>query len=103
MFEQMWKCHHSHSFRRPSGICGAPGARGDHLERLPRRLGKSDERSLNIERNYPVVIITCVHVLGPPGPFYFPDSHDPLEVLGGPFLAERETPREDPLGSGRIP
>ncbi|MDP7560631.1 MAG: hypothetical protein QF745_08825, partial [Planctomycetota bacterium] len=27
---------------------------------------------------YPVVIITCVHYLGPPGPFSFPDSRDLL-------------------------
>ena len=40
--------------------------------------------------NYPVVIITCVHYLGPPGPFYFPDSRDLLEVLGGlPWQRER--------------
>ncbi len=50
-----------------------------------------------------VVIITCVHYLGPPGPFSFPDSRDLLEALGGPSSAERETPREDPLGPGRIP
>ncbi len=30
---------------------------------------------------YPAVIITCVHYLGPPGPFSFPDSRDLLEVL----------------------
>ncbi len=29
------------------------------------------------------VIITCVHYLGPPGPFSFPDSRDLPEVLGG--------------------
>ena len=34
-------------------------------------------------RSYPVVIITCVRYLGPPGPFSFPDSRDLLEVLGG--------------------
>ncbi len=39
---------------------------------------------------YPVVIITCVHYLGPPGPFSFPDSRDLLEVLRRTFLAERE-------------
>ncbi len=32
----------------------------------------------------------------------FPDSQDLLEVLGG-LPWQRETPREDPLGSGRIP
>ena len=32
--------------------------------------------------HYPVVIITCVHYLGPPVPFSFPDSRDLLEVLG---------------------
>ncbi len=36
------------------------------------------------------VIITCVHYLGPPGPFSFPDSRDLLEALGGPSSAERE-------------
>ena len=51
---------------------------------------------------YPVVVITCVHYLGPPGPFSFPDSRDLLEVLGG-LPWQRESPREDPLGSGRIP
>ncbi len=52
---------------------------------------------------YPVVIITCVHYLGPPGPSTF-------QILGTfsrfseDFLGrERETPREDPLGTGRIP
>jgi len=34
----------------------------------------------------PVVIITCVQYLGPPGPFSFPDSRDLLEVLGRTFL-----------------
>ncbi len=34
--------------------------------------------------------------------FHFPDSRDLLEVLGGPSW-QRESPREDPLGSGRIP
>ncbi len=52
---------------------------------------------------HPVVVINWVQYLGPPGPFPFPDSRDLLEVLGGPSSAERETPREDPLGSGRIP
>ncbi len=46
---------------------------------------------------YPVVVITCVHYLGPPGPFSFPDSRD-LRDLG----RERDS-REDPLRSGRIP
>ncbi len=32
-------------------------------------------------QGYPVVIITCVHYLGPPVPFSFPDSRDLLEVL----------------------
>jgi hypothetical protein len=40
---------------------------------------------------YPVVIITCVHYLGPPGPFSFPDSRDLLEVLGG-LSRQRESP-----------
>ncbi len=53
--------------------------------------------------SYPAVIITCVHHLGPPGPFYFPDSRDLLEVLGGLSWQRERDPREDPLGSGRIP
>ncbi len=53
-------------------------------------------------QSYPVVIITWVQYLGPPGPFSFPDSRDLLEVLGG-LPWQRETPREDPLRSGRIP
>ena len=44
---------------------------------------------------YPVVIITCVHYLGPPGYFSFPDSRDLLEVLGD-FLGRERPP-------GRIP
>ena len=52
---------------------------------------------------YPVVIINWVQYLGPPVPFSFPDSRDLLEVLRRTSLAERESPREDPLGSGRIP
>ena len=54
---------------------------------------------------YPVVIITCVHYLGPPVPFSFPDSRDLLEVLRG-LSWQRESPqggsprvREDPLGT----
>ena len=49
-----------------------------------------------------LVIINWVQYLGPPGPFSFPDSRDLLEVLGG-LPWQRESPREDPLGSGRIP
>ena len=52
---------------------------------------------------YPVVIINWVHYLGPPGP-------STSQILGTfstfseDFLGrERQTPREDPLGSGRIP
>ena len=45
---------------------------------------------------YPVVIISWVRYLGPPGPFSFPDSRDLLEVLGG-----LSWQRERPLG--RIP
>ena len=48
------------------------------------------------------VIINWVQYLGPPGPFSFPDSRDLLEVLGG-LPWQRESPGEDPLGSGRIP
>ncbi len=53
--------------------------------------------------NFPVVIINWVHYLGPPGPFSFPDSRDLLEVLGGLSWQRERDPREDPLGSGRIP
>ena len=45
------QCHHSQSFLRLNGICSAPGARGDHLERLPRKPGKSDEIISKIGRN----------------------------------------------------
>ncbi len=52
---------------------------------------------------YPVVIITWEDYLGPPG-------SSTSQILGtfsrfsGDFLGrERETPREDLLGSGRIP
>ena len=51
----------------------------------------------------PVVVINRVQYLGPPGPFSFTDSGDLLEVPKRTSLAEREPPREDPLGSGRIP
>ncbi len=51
---------------------------------------------------YPVVIINWVQYLGPPGPFSFPDSRDLLEVLRD-FPGRERDPREDPLGSGRIP
>ena len=50
---------------------------------------------------YPVVIIDWVHYLGAPGP-------STSQILGTfsmfseTFLAERETPREDPLGSEMI-
>ncbi len=49
--------------------------------------------------SYPVVIITCVHYLGPPGPFSFPDSRDLLEVLGD-FLGRERGGRSpgDPPG-----
>ena len=53
--------------------------------------------------SYPVVIIICVHYLGPPG-------SSASQILGTFSMfsedclgRERETPREDPLGSGRIP
>ena len=58
--------------------------------------GKRDDGDIGAK--YPVVIINRVQYLGPPGPFSFPDSRDLLEVLGGLSLAEREAPREDPLG-----
>ena len=63
----------------------------------------AEVRRTTINTTYPVVIINWVQYLGPPVPYSFPDSRDLLEVLGGLSLAERETPREDPLGSGRIP
>ena len=50
----------------------------------------------------PVVIITCVHYLGPPGP-------STSQILGTfsrfseDLLGRERDPREDPLGSGRIP
>ncbi len=51
------------------------------------------------EIRYPVVIITCVHYLGPPGPFSFPDSRDLLEVLGGlSWQRERGGSLGDPPG-----
>ncbi len=52
---------------------------------------------------HPVVIINWVQYLGPPGPFSFPDSRDLLEVLRRTFLGRERAPREDLLGSGRIP
>ena len=52
---------------------------------------RADEWTTNFL--YPVVIITCVHYLGPPGPFSFPDSRDLLEVLAGlPWQRERGGP-----------
>ena len=39
-------------------------------------------RTLASRLLYPVVIINWGQYLGPPGPFSFPDSRDPLEVLG---------------------
>ena len=68
-------------------------------------LQETDIDQLDPRISYPVVIISCVHYLGPPGPFSFPDSRDLLEVLGGPSW-QRERPqggsprvREDPLGT----
>ncbi len=52
---------------------------------------------------YPVVIINWIQYLGPPGAFSFPDSRDLLEVLGGLPRQRERAPREDPLGSVRIP
>ena len=79
------------------GLVSAPheasGARLSLVE-ASRKVGKTNK--------YPVVIINWVQYLGPPGPFSFPDSRDLLEVLGG-LSWQRESPREDPLGSGRIP
>ena len=65
--------------------------------------GRFSRMSLFLWREYQkVVVINWVQYLGPPGPFSFPDSRDLLEVLGG-LPWQRESPREDPLGSGRIP
>ena len=79
------------------GLVSAPheasGARLSLVE-ASRKVGKTNK--------YPVVIINWVQYLGPPGPFSFPDSRDLLEVLGDCLGRERD-PREDPLGSGRIP
>ncbi len=56
---------------------------------------------------YPVVVITCVHYLGPPGLFSFPDSRDLLEVLGrlswqrergGPYRGSSRTLGDPPWG-----
>ena len=59
-----------------------------------------DELFLGFTRiYYPVVIITCVHYLGPPVPFSFPDSRDLLEVLRD-FLG-REREGGVPSGSSR--
>ena len=56
-------------------------------------------RSRSHSYSYPVVIINWVHYLGPPGPFSFPDSRDPLEVLGGlPWQRERGGGLGDPPG-----
>ncbi len=51
---------------------------------------------------YPVVIMNWAHYLGPPGP-------STSQILGtfsrfsDDFLGKERDPREDPLGSGRIP
>ena len=51
---------------------------------------------------YPVVIITCVQYLGPPGPFSFPDSRDlfseppgpsPSQILGTSSRFSEDSPR----------
>ena len=57
---------------------------------------------LRLRYSYPVVITTWVRDLGPPGS----STSQILGTFSGfseTLLAERETPREDPLGSGRIP
>ena len=36
---------------------------------------------LETQNVYPIVVVTCVHYLGPPGPFSFPDCRGILEVL----------------------
>ena len=64
------------------------GTFSEVLGGLPRQR----ERPLGRIPYGPVVIITRVQYLGPPGPFSFPDSRDLLEVLGGPpdgFLENR--------------
>ena len=67
-----------------------PGRGAPETQRGDRKGDRGDGKG------YPVVINTCVHYLGPPGPFSFPDSRDLLEVLRRTLLAERET-------LGRIP
>ena len=52
--------------------------------------GRRRSRDKIESRDYPVVIITCVHYLGPPGPFSFPDSRDLLEVLRNFLGREKE-------------
>ena len=69
---------------------------------LLRKLRAAIEQRTGAREAYPVVIINWVQYLGPPVPFSFPYSRDLLEVLEG-LPWQRETPREDPLGSGRIP
>ena len=46
-------------------------------------------RMSRLSNIYPVIVITCVHYLGPPGPFSSPDSRDLLEVLGDFLGRER--------------
>ena len=47
---------------------------------------------------YPVVIIAWVQYLGPPGPFYSPDSRGLLEVLSDFLGRERGGSLGDPPG-----
>ena len=63
------------------------------LQAFPKRTPSSSGETNTECHMYPVVIITCVHYLGPPGPFSFPDFRDLLEVLGGlPWQRERGGP-----------
>ncbi len=90
--------------------------------RIPRRnrrfrkkcyfsLGENDDfsrKSIFLGRDYEKVVPSSHYYLGSVSwtsrTFYFPDSRDLLEVLGDLLGRERERdPREDPLGSGRIP
>ena len=80
----------------PTGPSPSRPSRGSPRSRRSSRSPRSRHPSRSGRSLYPVVIITCVHYLGPPVPFSFPDSRDLLEVLRRTSLAEREPP-------GRIP
>ena len=88
-----------HSVQR--GAWGkSQGRRGRAARRAPPGCCKTQLGACHSGPKYPVVIITCVHYLGPPGPFSFPDSRDLLEVLGG-LSWQREERGGVPRGSSR--